>query len=366
MKKTILILLVAAIPSVMSAQLKVNSNGNVFIKNGNLSSNAQLTISDASSLSGYISNDYNPYVGTRSQGYATNSTQNAIGVIGEGHTQNNNGVSVGVWGESYGSSSKNFALVGMMDIGNTGAGVYATTEGSLSYFTSGTYAAYLVGETYIDGCINTLSLYNPSDMRLRENVMPLSQATRGQSPLAKLQNLEVVEYNMKRPSSKEVSDRLHYGVSAQELQEIYPNLVKEGQDGYLKVNYVEMVPLLLRSIQELKQELDELKGGSEFKTRSTNDETPGFSAINTDNVLYQNNPNPFKEQTVIRFKLADNVQEAAICIFDMTGKTIKKLPISSGMESVSVGGYELGEGMFLYSLIVNGKEIDTKRMIIAK
>ena len=82
--------------------------------------------------------------------------------------------------------------------------------------------------------------------------------------------------------------------------------------------------------------------------------------------LYQNNPNPFKEQTVIRFKLADNVQEAAICIFDMTGKTIKKLPISSGMESVSVGGYELGEGMFLYSLVVNGKEIDTKRMIISK
>ena len=34
----------------------------------------------------------------------------------------------------------------------------------------------------------------------------------------------------------------HYGLSAQELQAIYPNLVKEGQDGYLTVNYVEMVP----------------------------------------------------------------------------------------------------------------------------
>ena len=60
------------------------------------------------------------------------------------------------------------------------------------------------------------------------------------------------------------------------------------------------------------------------------------------------------------------MQKAIICIFDMTGKTIKKLPISSGMESVSIGGYELGEGMFLYSLVVNGQEIDTKRMIISK
>ena len=51
-------------------------------------------------------------------------------------------------------------------------------------------------------------------------------------------------------------------------------------------------------------------------------------------------------------------------VIDMTGKTIKRLSISSGMDSVSVGGYELGEGMFLYSLIVNGQEIDTKKMVI--
>ena len=50
----------------------------------------------------------------------------------------------------------------------------------------------------------------------------------------------------------------------------------------------------------------------------------------------------------------------------MTGKMLKTLPISSGETSVSVNGWELGEGMFFYTLIVNGKEIDTKRMIITK
>jgi hypothetical protein len=123
---------------------------------------------------------------------------------------------------------------------------------------------------------------------------------------------------------------------------------------------------LIRSIQELKQELDEVKGASKAMTRSTSNESTDFSAVASGNALYQNTPNPFKEQTVIRFKLEDNVQDASICIFDMTGKTLKKLPISSGMESVSIGGYELGEGMFLYSLIVNGQELDTKKMIISK
>jgi len=50
----------------------------------------------------------------------------------------------------------------------------------------------------------------------------------------------------------------------------------------------------------------------------------------------------------------------------MAGKTVKKMPVSHGQNHVSIGGYELGEGMFLYSLIVNGQEIDTKKMIISK
>ena len=157
----------------------------------------------------------------------------------------------------------------------------------------------------------------------------------------------------------------HFGVSAQELQDLFPELVKEGQDGYLGVNYVELVPILIQAIQELKTEVEELRNSSgntskRAATTSINEQTL------SGNKLYQNTPNPFKEQTTIRFRLADGVNDAAICIFDMTGKTLRKFPISSGMESINVSGYELGDGMFLYSLVVNGQVIDTKRMIISK
>ena len=128
-----------------------------------------------------------------------------------------------------------------------------------------------------------------------------------------------------------------------------------------------MVPILLRCIQELKQELDEMKGaGVDDKSLSRNTATGITSTASSGNILYQNTPNPFKEKTVIRFRLADDAQNAAICIFDLTGKQLKKLPISSGETSVSVNGWELGEGMFLYTLLVNGQECDTKRMIITK
>ena len=152
-------------------------------------------------------------------------------------------------------------------------------------------------------------------------------------------------------------------MSAQELLQIFPDLVLDGQDGYLGVNYVEMVPLLLRSIQELKQKVDELESEDMAMSGST---TSVSSAELTSNVLYQNSPNPCKQQTTIRFSLEANVSNAALCIFDMSGKLVMKLPISPSMENVTIDANDLSEGIYLYSLVVNGKEVNSKRMIVIK
>lgn len=226
-----------------------------------------------------------------------------------------------------------------------------------------TFAQFKVnkdGSVVASGDLTAGNVYTMSDIRLKTNVKSLSQAEVRESPLTDLMNVNIIKYNFKNNNEKE-----HYGVSAQELKEIYPDMVKEGADGHLAVNYIELVPILIRSVQELKAKLDDLQGTSEALI--TKASTTGINGMTAEgNILYQNTPNPFKEQTIIRFRLADNVQNAAICIFDMTGKLLRNLPISSGMESVSVYGYELGEGLYLYSLVVNGQEIDTKKMIITK
>ena len=227
-----------------------------------------------------------------------------------------------------------------------------------------------------------LPVFTPSDINLKENILPLADAKAPSATLDRMMDMNVITYNYKDREIPEaerdtISPELaksmystaknrHYGLSAQELQTIYPDLVYEGQDGHLGVNYVELVPILIRSIQELNQKVEELERGKASMTRSASNGIDGFKAVSTDNVLYQNTPNPFKEQTTIRFRLADDAQNAAICIFDMSGKMLKKLPVSQGTTSVTVNGYELGEGLYLYSLVVNGKEIDTKRMILSK
>lgn len=84
-------------------------------------------------------------------------------------------------------------------------------------------------------------------------------------------------------------------------------------------------------------------------------------------MLKQNNPNPFTENTVIEYSLPETVQTASLYIYDMNGKQIEQIALTErGESSVTVNGGHLSAGMYLYSLIADGKVIDTKRMILIK
>ncbi len=49
------------------------------------------------------------------------------------------------------------------------------------------------------------------------------------------------------------------GVVAQEIQKVHPEIVIERTNGYLGVDYKRIIPLLIESIKELKQEVEDLK-----------------------------------------------------------------------------------------------------------
>ena len=389
MKRNILLSVLLLLSIAASAQLRVGSDGHVGI-NGWSSSNSYLTVGSY--------NLGNASVGITSSPEVLNMDN--IGVEGavSANSNNTNDTNYGVLGIitlMNNSHGRNYGVSGMLGLGYSqtlnGAGVYGTN--SINYYSNptninGIYAGYFDGPVFISNNLTVPNMFTISDSRLNDNIISLGERDNsGKTTLKNVLNLNVVEYNLRsrlgemptdiapdkaeevrksyeylKSQDEKMSSRRHFGVNAEELQKLYPDLVQEGQDGYLSVNYSELVPLLIRSIQVLKQELDEVK----LKSNARRSSTTGIdsSNANSGNVLYQNTPNPFKEQTIIRFKLAEDIKDASISIFDMTGKPLKKLPISSGMESVSIGGYELGVGMFLYSLIVDGQEIDTKKMVI--
>ena len=395
MKKALLLILLATTSLIVSAQLQVSSDGKVKIASNLNTSYSNLLIGNyqfgGSLTNAGISGSTSVMGGKSNIGVLGNISANTIytseknyGVLGIVNVNETHGRNYGLCG-----------MIGFTDAHYGGAGLYATNYTYFFYNPTnlqGDYAGYFAGRVHISGNLTAPSMFIPSDSRLSENVVSLNERGEGTNTLDNLLSMNVIEFNMKsrileehrddigkdmteeeraayedlKRDEMKMSSRRHFGIDAEELQRIYPNLVLEGQDGYLSVNYVELVPVLIRSIQELKQELDEVKGEAKAKTSSFSSETTDLIAGATGNVLYQNKPNPFKEKTVIRFKLAENVQNASICIFDMQGKMLKTIPVTSSSDSVMINGYELGVGMYLYSLLVNGQEVDTKRMIITK
>ena len=395
MKKIYFTLLLMALPAAMFAQLKVNSDGNASIGLNTPYPNTFFSIGNVESSSSV--GNVSLYARLKSSYLESGMTN--VGVFGRMQCNGYDTKAVGAWGHiATGPSGKNFGVVGSVVSGLTGIGVYGTVSSSgplTGNAVTGSYAGYFVGPTYVDGTLTATSVITPSDMTIKENVVPVKEEEiKNGTVLDNLMNLDVIKYTYKekkyvktaeeaelyedeetaskaeevtRQQILKAAQQKHYGLSAQELQKIYPDLVHKNQEGILGINYVELVPVLLRSIQELKEKIDNLEGNASPNAMSRGTASAiTASSTTTGNVLYQNTPNPFKERTVIRFSLADDVTSASVCIFDMTGKMLKKLPVSSGETSVSINGWELGEGMFLYTLIANGKEIDTKRMIITK
>jgi len=383
--KKILLFLFAALPaSNIFAQLKVNNDGSVVVAESGNSAMTKLTIgiSPASTMYNGLGVGITPAV----VGYH-------IGVNSKVTTSDNSPVgchTIGVMGTAGNSPNSNFGVCGILSGNQNGAGVYGAT--SVPFPVIGKWAGYFRGPVNVGGTLTATEILTPSDMRFKENVT--SMADDATTALSKILSLNVLEYyfnekvlygedtlsstEQEQPGMTEADEmsetvqdkaerKLHFGVAAQELQEIYPNLVEKGQNGNFYVNYVELVPVLIRAIQELKQQVDVSQGKDAAKRSPAQTSVTGIgNSTAKKNILYQNMPNPAKEQTIIRYQLADNTQDAAICIFDMHGKLLKKLPITSGSDSVTVNAYELGQGMFLYSLVVSGQEIDTKKMIVTK
>ena len=133
----------------------------------------------------------------------------------------------------------------------------ASVAGSLSGTTySGTIVvnggASFKSNILINGIVTATSFNANSDYRLKENIQKLVDCS--------VDNLNPVSYILK--NNKEP----HVGFLAHELQEYFPTAVTGQKDGETmqSVNYMELIPVLVKEIQNLKQETKCLKNDIEY------------------------------------------------------------------------------------------------------
>ncbi|TAE07894.1 MAG: T9SS C-terminal target domain-containing protein [Bacteroidetes bacterium] len=81
--------------------------------------------------------------------------------------------------------------------------------------------------------------------------------------------------------------------------------------------------------------------------------------------LYQNVPNPANQNTVINFSVPQEAKSAKMMIYNLQGEQLKSYNLNGrGDDKVEISASELKTGMYIYTLIVDGEIVDSKKMVI--
>jgi hypothetical protein len=218
--------------------------------------------------------------------------------------------------------------------------------------------------------IYTYGLNTTSDARQKENIRKVKNM------LDIVLEMEPVKYDLKKKYAyfdttitdqaiiaKLDKDRIdRFGFLAQDLEEILPEVVKydDSTDVY-GIDYIEIIPVLVCAIQDQQEMIEDLK--DQIKEKSATETVPDMRESKT--ALLQNRPNPFSENTLIEYSLAEDVASANLYIYDMNGTQLRSIPLHQrGEGSVEIHGGELKAGMYMYSMIADGRVIDTRTMVL--
>jgi hypothetical protein len=139
----------------------------------------------------------------------------------------------------------------------TNYGVYSLASGTNAY------AGYFMGNVYVSGTFS-----QTSDLRLKTNLQDLPQGV-----LAQVLKLRPKSYRYRTAAFPQLSlpATEQIGLVAQDVQAVFPQLVSEttapgnpddkgaGSQKFLAIDYLKLVPLLVKAVQEQQAQIEQLK-----------------------------------------------------------------------------------------------------------
>jgi hypothetical protein len=257
----------------------------------------------------------------------------------------------------------------------------------------------------------------PSDRRYKENIEPIKNASELINGLVGT----TYRYTEKAQMERNFSNRNQFGLIAQEVGKIIPDAVLVMENGFMAVNYVSLIPILVEAFKIQQSEIDSLKNSIVEENHSLpithgsstdsllNSKLDSFSQIiivknnqldslssivykqeneiqeiksllnkiskcletanlcahsNTKETelldlpqLYQNTPNPFSSETKIQYYLPEKSLPAKIDFFDVNGKTLQSIQLTEEGNQTIVVNSELLPSGTIYYHLNCGNKI---------
>lgn len=295
---------------------------------------------------GFTGNTYGGFFYNAAEGSGSNAVNNSYGVYG---------FSLGGVNKNYGGCF--IASHNPLHANQTLEcyGIWAEASGG----TSVNRAGYFNGDVEIP----IGNIYMGSDKKLKTDIEDLSNG------LEIVNQLHPVSYKYRKDEFPDFQfdDKLKYGLIAQELKQILPDLtdesvLTESRDDsgklirnrveYLSVNYIVLIPYLIKAIQEQQEQqeqIEELKAEEGIKdgTDKKNNQT------NTDDefgdVELSVSPNPNDGEAMVSY-FTTQEDGLTLYIYDLQGTMIEQYNNLEKAGEVELAGEDLNPGMYYCSL----------------
>ena len=199
--------------------------------------------------------------------------------------------------------------------------------------------------------------YNTSDRKFKKDIKPIEDA------LQTLMALEGKTYFWRTEEFRERNFRndLQYGLIAQEVEKVLPSLIIKDTNGDYSLNYIELIPVLIEAIKEQQTQINDLKAQLSDSFKANNAELINLSNTKIISV----SPNPSKDVITVSFNVEKSVMSAKLLVHDLNGNVVSSLNVNDRDNNITrtLQKDNFGAGVYIISLVVNGKSIDTKKIV---
>lgn len=221
--------------------------------------------------------------------------------------------------------------------------------------------------------IEVANVYNSSDARAKTNICTLSKTKDS------LLQLRPVSYNWLESASitsesndsttyiANGSDRTkkQYGFLAQEVEEVFPEVVFTDEGGAKFINYIALIPILVETLQEQQRLIDEQQEAIQelYTILETNNSIS--KKLNRNNIV-SISPNPTTGETTIAIALESASENLKLIFTNLSGVQVHILPITPNETIITTDLSFLKSGMYLVSLVEDNNILDSKQLVISK
>jgi hypothetical protein len=185
------------------------------------------------------------------------------------------------------------------------------------------------------------------------------------------------------------------GFLAQDVAKVIPEAVQLGTDTSIAfMDQTALIPLLTQALKEehamvqnqqqqlkaLEEKLDRLEkalavccaaqglGKTEARPIGIQSVEPATELATETGAdapkLEQNSPNPFNSETEIRYYVPSKATQALLLVTDAQGRVVLSRLASTGAGSWRIAAQTLQVGVYHYTLVVDGRTIATRKMVI--